>query len=76
MKDKCKYCIHGSVCAYKEHYEEVEQLYLKVKAEAGKYPWFKCEIRCVMYRKDDGFKVYMDTDSVVKEAKHGKDNRT
>ena len=55
MNEQCKFCIHNSVCAYKDHYEDAVQLYEKVSAECGKYPWFKCKIECVQYRKDNCF---------------------
>ena len=51
MNEQCKFCIHSDVCAYKEHYEDAVKLYEKAKNECGKYPWFKCEIVCVKYRK-------------------------
>lgn len=53
MNEQCKFCIHNSVCAYREHYEDAVKLYEKARAECGKYPWFKCKIECVQYRKED-----------------------
>lgn len=53
MNKQCKFCIHNSVCAYKEHYEDAVKLYEKAREECGKYPWFKCKIECVQYRKED-----------------------
>lgn len=50
--EQCSYCIHGSVCAYKEHYEDAVKLYAKAKAECEKYPYFKCKIECVQYLDD------------------------
>ncbi len=55
MYNQCQFCIHNSVCAYKEHYEEAEKLYEKVRAECDKYPVFKCRIECAQYRKDSYF---------------------
>ena len=55
MNEQCKFCIHNSVCAYKEHYEDAVKLYEKAREECGKYPWFKCKIECVQYRKDGCF---------------------
>lgn len=31
MNKQCKSCIHGDVCAYKEHYEDAVELYEKAK---------------------------------------------
>ena len=53
MNIQCNTCIHKTVCAYKEHYEDVETLYEKAKAECGKYPWFKFKIECVQYHKEE-----------------------
>lgn len=53
MNNQCKYCIHGDVCAYREHYEDAVKLYEKVKHECGKYPWFKCDIVCIQYIKTE-----------------------
>jgi len=50
MNNQCKSCIHKDVCAYKNHYEDVEKLYQEARKEAGKYPWFQLEIRCVQYQ--------------------------
>lgn len=52
MNDQCKFCTHKDVCAYKTHYEDAVKLYEKAREECGKYPWFKCKIECVQYRKD------------------------
>lgn len=53
MNNQCKSCIHKSVCAYKEHYEDAVNLYKEAQAEAGKYPWFRVEITCCQYRTDE-----------------------
>lgn len=53
MNEQCKFCIHNTVCAYKEHYEDAVKLYEQARKECGKYPWFKCKIECVQYRKKD-----------------------
>ena len=47
--EQCKDCIHRDVCAYKDHYEDVVELYKKVIEETSKYPWFKFSIYCVKY---------------------------
>lgn len=52
MNNQCKSCIHNTVCAYKEHYEDAVKLYENARKECSKYPWFKCKIECVQYRKD------------------------
>ena len=52
MNEQCKDCIHQAVCAYKEHYEDALELYKKAREECGKYPWFKCNIDCIQYRKE------------------------
>lgn len=49
MKEPCKTCIHNNVCAYKEYYSDAVKLYEKVTEECGKYPWFRCEIKCTQY---------------------------
>lgn len=51
MNRQCKFCIHGDVCAYKEHYENAVVLYEKARKECSKYPYFKCDIVCVKYLK-------------------------
>jgi hypothetical protein len=52
MNEQCKYCIHKTVCAYKEHYEDAVELYKKAREECAKYPWFKCDIKCIQYQKE------------------------
>lgn len=52
MNEQCKFCTHQNVCAYKEHYENVIELYEKAMAECSKYPWFKCKIECTQYRRE------------------------
>ena len=47
--EQCTLCIHKDVCAYKDHYYDVEKLYEKIKTECEKYPWFKFKIECVKY---------------------------
>ncbi len=49
---QCEDCIHKVVCGYKEHYEDAVTLYKEAKKECGKYPWFKCDITCIQYRKE------------------------
>ena len=53
MSEQCKSCIHESVCAYKEHYEDAMKKKKKAREECGKYPWFKFKIECIQYRKID-----------------------
>lgn len=53
MFEQCKFCIHNTVCAYKEHYEDAVELYKKAREESGKYPWFKVKIECEQYRKEE-----------------------
>ena len=55
MNEQCKFCIHKDVCAYKEHYEDAVKLYEKARIECARYPFFKCNIECVQYRKDNYF---------------------
>ena len=54
MNDQCKFCMHNSVCAYKEHYEDAVKLYEKAREECEKYPYFKCKIECTQYRNEAG----------------------
>lgn len=53
MNKQCRSCIHGDVCAYKEHYKDVIELYEKAKNECSKYPYFVCDIRCIKYSKSE-----------------------
>lgn len=57
MNKQCEFCIHSSVCAYKEHYEDVVELYENARKECSKYPWFKCNIECVQYHKKDNLRI-------------------
>lgn len=52
MNEQCKFCIHNTVCAYKEHYEDAVKLYENARKECSKYPWFRCKIECSQYRKE------------------------
>lgn len=64
MNEQCKFCIHSDVCAYREHYEDAMKLYKEARNECSKYPWFKCEIVCVKYRKaEDYFVKYRKAES-------------
>ncbi len=49
-REQCNSCIHRNVCAYKGHLEEIDSLYEPIVIEAGKYPWFKVDIKCTEYR--------------------------
>lgn len=50
---QCRSCIHSDVCSYKEHYEDVVDLYRTTKNECEKYPYFVCDIKCVKYLKKE-----------------------
>ena len=52
INKQCNFCIHKLVCAYEEHYEDAVKLYENARKECSKYPWFKCKIECVQYRKE------------------------
>lgn len=52
MNEQCKDCVHRTVCAYKKHYEDAVELYKKTREECAKYPCFKCDIKCIQYRKE------------------------
>ena len=51
MSEQCKTCMHFSVCAYREHYEDVMKLYEKARAECSQYPNFRVRIECCYYHK-------------------------
>lgn len=55
MNNQCEFCIHNSVCAYKEHYEDAVKLYEKSREEYEKYPWIKIKIECTQYREKNYF---------------------
>lgn len=71
MNEQCNFCIHNSVCAYKEHYEDAVKLYEKARAECGKYPWFKCKIECIQYRKES---IQRSVESIQRSVEDGNDN--
>lgn len=48
MNKQCKDCIHINVCAYKEHYDDVANMYKAIREESSKYPWL-LELTCVQY---------------------------
>lgn len=52
MNKQCKDCIHINVCAYKEHYDDVVNMYKAIREESSKYPWFRLELTCVQYLRE------------------------
>lgn len=50
MSNQCDSCIHRTVCAYRENYEDTKKTYEEV---CGQYSFFKVEIKCVHYREDE-----------------------
>lgn len=49
MKDYCNICIHQSVCMFKSHYEDAEQMYQQIREKCSKYPFFGVYIECTEF---------------------------
>lgn len=49
MKDYCNICIHQSVCMFKSHYEDAEQMYQQIREKCSEYPFFGVYIECTEF---------------------------